>query len=239
MCRLSVRDCRAIRARPQPLVRRAPAGAQSPARSRRAPRARPQPLVRRAPARVRILRASPCSPGTSSALGSASPGARAFCARLRPPWSRPQAQSVSCCSAVSLCRREVAQWLLSSVLESSGLITSCAAYPRDPASPVSSYHRTACPRADYLQDVFCCDPQLINTDTLMTKNGPGNNFRRDVLSRHTGSRVKDKSERDLSVSEAWQDKPPSQKSWPTPKHVQTSAKAHVDYVSKAYIYDTC
>jgi hypothetical protein len=73
----------------------------------------------------------------------------------------------------------------------------------------------------------------------MTKNGPGNNFRRDVLSRHTGSRVKDKSERDLSVSEAWQDKPPSQKSWPTPKHVQTSAKAHVDYASKAYIYDTC
>jgi hypothetical protein len=41
--------------------------------------------------------------------------------------------------------------LLSWVLESSGLITSCAAYPRDPASPVSSYHRTACQRAGYLQ----------------------------------------------------------------------------------------
>ncbi len=71
------------RARPQPLVRRAPAGAQSPARSCRAPRARPQPLVRRAPARVRILRASPCSPGTSPALGSASPDVRVFCPRLR------------------------------------------------------------------------------------------------------------------------------------------------------------
>ena len=47
------------RARPQPLVRRAPAGAQSPARSCRAPRARPQPLVRRAPARARLLPASP------------------------------------------------------------------------------------------------------------------------------------------------------------------------------------
>jgi hypothetical protein len=73
--------------------------------------------------------------------------------------ARPPTQSVSCCSAVSLCRREVAQWLLSSVLESSGLITSCAAHPRDPARPVSSNHRTVCPCAGYLQDVFYCDPQ--------------------------------------------------------------------------------
>ena len=80
---ISVRGCRAIRALPQPLVRRAQAGAQSPARNCRAPRARPQPLVRRVPARVRILRASPCSPGTSPVLGSASPGTLVFCPRLR------------------------------------------------------------------------------------------------------------------------------------------------------------
>ena len=112
----------------------------------------------------------PCSPGTSSDLGSTSPSPRAYSARVSvlpghvlSPWfgeprrtrravrALPPAQSVSCCSAVSLCRREVAQLLLSWVLESSGLITSCAAYPRDPASPVSSYHRTACQRAGYLQ----------------------------------------------------------------------------------------
>ena len=60
-----------------------PRQSHSPARSCRAPRARPQPLVRRAPARVRILRVTPCSLGTSPALGSASPGARIFCQRLR------------------------------------------------------------------------------------------------------------------------------------------------------------
>jgi hypothetical protein len=160
------------------MVRRAPAGAQSPARDCRAHRARPQPLVRRAPAGAQIPVQLPCSPGTSSALGSASPGAHVFCPSVRAPRARPPAQSVSCCSAVSLCRRVVAQRLLSSVLESSGLHPSCAAYPRDPASPVSSYHRTVCAHAGCLQDNFYCVPQLINTDTLMTKNGPGNNFRR-------------------------------------------------------------
>jgi hypothetical protein len=139
----------------------------------------------------------PCSPGTSSALGSTSPVACAYSApfsvlpgHVLSPWfgeprgasrafrARPPTQSVSCCSAVSLCRREVAQWMLLSVLENSGLITSCAAYPRDPARSVSSNHSTACPHAGYLQDVFNCEHQLINTGTLVTKNGPGNNFRR-------------------------------------------------------------
>ena len=53
---ISVRGCRAIRARPQPLVRRAPAVAQSGAQL-------------------------PCSPGTPPALGSTSPGPRAYSAR--------------------------------------------------------------------------------------------------------------------------------------------------------------
>jgi hypothetical protein len=130
----------------------------------------------------------PCSPGTSSALGSASPGACAYSARvtvLPGPWfgeprrarrafrARPPTQAVSCCSAVSLCRREVAQWMLSSVLENSGLITSCAAYPRDPVRSVSSNHGTVCPHAGYLQDVFYYDHQLINTDTLLTETVQG------------------------------------------------------------------
>jgi hypothetical protein len=79
-------------------------------------RARPQPVVWIAPARARVLRVSavlpghilspwfgeprrvrafcaclPCSPGTSSALGSASPGACARSARVcRAPQARPQ-----------------------------------------------------------------------------------------------------------------------------------------------------
>jgi hypothetical protein len=79
-------------------------------------RARPQPVVWIAPARARVLRVSavlpghvlspwfgepwrvrafcarlPCSPGTSSALGSASPGACARSARVcRAPRARPQ-----------------------------------------------------------------------------------------------------------------------------------------------------
>jgi hypothetical protein len=161
-------------------------------------RARPQPVVWMAPACARflcatavlsghvlspwfdeprqarrVLRAAVVDPGhvLSPWFDEPRRARRAF--RARPP-----TQSVSCCSAVSLCRREVAQWMLSSVLENSGLITSCAAYPRDPASPVSSNHSTVCPCAGYLQDAFNCDHQLINTDTPVTKNGPGNNFRR-------------------------------------------------------------
>jgi hypothetical protein len=148
VCTLSVRDCRAIRARPQPWF-------DEPRQARR------------------VLRAAVVDPGhvLSPWFDEPRRARRAF--RARPP-----TQSVSCCSAVSLCRREVAQWMLSSVLENSGLITSCAAYPRDPASPVSSNHSTVCPCAGYLQDAFNCDHQLINTDTPVTKNGPGNNFRR-------------------------------------------------------------
>jgi hypothetical protein len=163
LCPLSARECRAIRARPQPFVRRAPAGA---------------------PCSVRAL---PCSPGTSSALGSTSPGACAYSARVSvlpghvlSPWfgeprrarralqARPPTQAVSCCSAVSLCRREVAQWMLSSVLENSGLHSSCAAYPRDPVRIASPNHSTACPQAGYFRDTFNCNHQLINTDTLLT-----------------------------------------------------------------------
>ena len=136
-------------------------------------RARPQPVVWMAPACARFLCATAVLSGhvLSPWFDEPRRARRAF--RARPP-----TQSVSCCSAVSLCRREVAQWMLSSVLENSGLITSCAAYPRDPASPVSSNHSTVCPCAGYLQDAFNCDHQLINTDTPVTKNGPGNNFRR-------------------------------------------------------------
>jgi len=105
------------------------------------------------------------------------PGAHVFCPCARALQAHPPAQSVSCCSAVSVCRREVAQRLLSSVLESSGLITSCAAYPRDPASPVSSHHCTVVLHAGCLPDNFYSFPQLINIDTLLTNNGPGNNFR--------------------------------------------------------------
>ena len=59
------------RARPQPLVRRAPAGAQSPARSCRAPRARPQPLVRRAPARASSARVSVTAAASACCLCAA------------------------------------------------------------------------------------------------------------------------------------------------------------------------
>jgi hypothetical protein len=90
-------------------------------------RARPQPVVWIAPARAHVLRVSavlpghvlspwfgeprrvrafcarlPCSPGTSSALGSASPGACARSARVcRDPRARPQ-PLVSCCSACAV-----------------------------------------------------------------------------------------------------------------------------------------
>ena len=112
----------------------------------------------------RVLRAAVVDPGHVLSPWFGEPRRARRALRARPP-----TQSVSCCSAVSLCRREVAQLLLSWVLESSGLITSCAAYPRDPASPVSSNHSTVCPCAGYLQDAFNCDHQLINTDTLLTK----------------------------------------------------------------------
>ena len=61
------------RARPQPLVRRAPAGAQSPARSCRAPRARPQPLVRRALACASSARVSVAAAASACCLCSAAP----------------------------------------------------------------------------------------------------------------------------------------------------------------------
>ena len=59
------------RARPQPLVRRAPADAQSPARSCRAPRARPQPLVRRAPTRASSARVSVAAAASACCLCAA------------------------------------------------------------------------------------------------------------------------------------------------------------------------
>ena len=148
-----VRSCRAPRARPQPLVRRAPAGAQRSARGCRAPRARPQPVFRRAPARARALRASAVLPGRVL-----NPVRQLLLSWLSVP-TRSNAVDALVCP------------------ESSGLITSCAAYPRDPASPVSSYHphrgaaRRLSPRYLYWF------PQLIYIDTLLTNNGPGNNFR--------------------------------------------------------------
>jgi hypothetical protein len=59
------------RARPQPLVRRAPAGTQSPARSCRAPRARPQPLVRRALACASSARVSVAAAASACCLCAA------------------------------------------------------------------------------------------------------------------------------------------------------------------------
>ena len=67
------------RACPQPLVRRAPAEAQSPVCSCRSPRARPQPLVRRAPTRASSARVSVAAAASACCL----------CAATSPPLQLP------------------------------------------------------------------------------------------------------------------------------------------------------
>jgi hypothetical protein len=104
------------RACPQPLVRRAPAGAQSPARSCRAPRARPQPLVRRAPSSARVSVAAAASacclcaatslPLQLPPLASRAPSLLRHCSCLRAVFcSLRSARCVFCaalCVAISL-----------------------------------------------------------------------------------------------------------------------------------------